>query len=595
MYLTLLQISFSMIVKIPAYQIDYVDCTTPNIIKKYDARTVCEKPIDQTKTRQEFTLLQRRNILQIDGWSCAMSATRLYAKCGAWSHLKLSAMPTIDIFEEISEQLCDQMITNRKFRPYLSHTDYPLTLSRTNVISLSEIGNLHEERDSVRCTGETVHIGNSLHTNTVQLVEYKITLQPEKLTVKGSTVEVDSAHIKLPCDFERRGCVTGRATYIWSIEKPDCALERIKVFNPTRVMDTFLYDYDKKILINTTGNTKIPGCRDIELETTTYDNLYVSRSAQAKVLPEVANRDVDIVSDYKLSDDYLEFSVERRLSESAEFQSTAWCHQQMRGTNGENPVPLEDGNYGLVRGNLLYVFVCKNSTGKILEMENCFEDIPIEGKPQKFVDATTGILKAHSPVTICDRRFPLTVRTTTGWVTVNPHIQPTAQPERGRPEMPKEIQHEDLHKGGLYTSAQRAAWEALVNFPNYHQALLKGLSWGNCKHSSDCSSDKESMGSLTNYDLARLIPEVSELNWWQDLKDWVTNWGAWLSFAVILITLTKVLINLTIVSVTLIKEGPSALLALLSLICCQSRHSYKKIKRRNQRLKSEEDIEMTKP
>ena len=576
------------------YQINYVDCTQPSVIKMYDVRTACEKPVTLTKANQEFTLLQRRRIFQANGWSCSMRTTRLHGKCGAWSHFKWSSPPEIEMDEQISEQACEQMITNRRFRPYLSTTDYPLKMSRTNVISFSEIGNLHEERDSVRCTGETVHIRNSIHTNVVQLVTYKIVLQPEKLTVRGSTVEVDSQHVKLPCPFESRSCTTGKRTYIWNTNQPDCALEKVKIFHPIRVMDTYLYDFEQKILINTTGNTKIPGCDDIDLETTTYADLFVSRSTQARLLQEVTSRDVDIVYDYKMSDDYLEYSIVQKVSDSAAVHASNLCREQMQGRRGEGPVPLAHGKYGLVKGNILYVFLCKNGTGNILELDKCHEDIPIQSNPPKFVDTTTQILKSHSPVAICDKRFPLTVKATTGWITINPHIQPTSPPESGRPEVPaEEFKHQDLHLSGLYTQEQREAWEALVNFPNYHQALLKGISWGNCKETADCASNQEQMQGIPGYDLGRLIPEgMPEFNIWKDLQQWILDWGAYLAFAVIVITITKVLINITILSITLIKEGPAALIALLTLICCQPQQSYKKVKRRNQRIKSEEDLEL---
>lgn len=576
---------------IHSYSISYTDCSKPNIIKKYDLDTVCDQPADPLDSRQEFTLVQRQQVQELTGWSCSMVVARLYAKCGAWSHIKLAAQPQMERNEKVSPELCNQMINNRKFRPYLSTTDYPIQIDSVNIIAVAEIGSLTEEQDSVRCVGETVHISNAIHTNVVQLASYKIIIQKEAMMAKGEEIEVSSKHVKLPCSFSRKGCATATATYIWEDTKPACPLEKIKTIKASHVMDSFLYDPDNKILINTTGMSKVPGCVDINLQMTGYHGLYISSSEQAKLLPLVTDRDIDIIKDYKMADDYLEYEVERRMSASATAQLTLLCKQQMTNKK-ESPTPLEDGKYGLIKGSLLYVFYCRNSTGKIIELEVCHEDVPIESNPQQFVDTSTGLLKTHSPRTGCDKRFPLTVKTHTGWVTVNPHIQPTAAPEKGKPVVPVQITHMDMHASGLYTQEQRDAWEALITFPQYHQAILKSVSWGSCRNAGDCSKDTEAMESMTGYDLSRLIPDVSQLDIWGQFKHWVESNGAWLALLVIIITMVKLLINITILSITLIQEGPAALLALITLLCCQGRQTYRKVKKRNQRLADEEAMEM---
>ena len=409
--------------------------------------------------------------------------------------------------------------------------------------------------------------------------------------VKGDEVEVNSKHVKLPCAFSRQGCTTATATYIWENTRPNCPLEKIRTFRANRVLDSYLYDQETRILINTTGNSKVPGCTDINLQMTSYEGLFVSSSEQAKQLPPVTDRDVDITKDYQMAIDFLEYEVERKMAATSTAQLHILCRQQMSNVK-EDPTPLQDGKYGLIKGGLLYVFYCRNSTGKIIELPTCHEDVPIKSTPQQFVDASTGLLKSHSPQTGCDKRFPLTVKTHTGWITVSPHIQPTAEPERGKPEVPAQITHEDMHASGLYTQSQREAWEALITFPQYHQAILKSVSWGSCRTAGDCSKDTVAMESMTGYDLSRLIPDVAELDIWSQFKTWVESNGAWLALIVIVMTGIKLIINLTILSITLIQEGPAALLALITLLCCQGRQTYKKVKRRNQRLADEETIEL---
>ena len=127
----------------------------------------------------------------------------------------------------------------------------------------------------------------------------------------------------------------------------------------------------------------------------------------------------------------------------------------------------------MIKGELLYKFKCAQKEAKIKEDQVCYKDVPLEVQPPSFVDPLTKLFKQHSVVIPCSKRFPLTVRTTTGWVTILPHVSSTTPPAEGKPEMPTTINHEDLHNGGLYTQSEKKAWEMLISFPHYHEALLK--------------------------------------------------------------------------------------------------------------------------
>ena len=122
-----------------AYEIQYTDCTQPSLVKQYDLSTVCDKPGAQDLPKQTLTMVQHQKITEIKGWSCSVHTTRHYFKCGVWNHLKMSAPPQIDMNEQVTTQLCKDMITNRKFRPYLSHTDYKISPDQVNIINLLKL------------------------------------------------------------------------------------------------------------------------------------------------------------------------------------------------------------------------------------------------------------------------------------------------------------------------------------------------------------------------------------------------------------------------------------------------------------------------
>jgi len=209
--------------------------------------------------------------------------------------------------------------------------------------------------------------------------------------------------------------------------------------------------------------------------------------------------------------------------------------------------------------------------------------VPLDIQPPSFVDPLTKLLKQHSVVIPCSKRFPLTVRTTTGWVTIRPHVSATTPPEEGKPKMPTTIKHEDLHNGGLYTQSEKKAWEMLISFPHYHEALLKSISWGSCVQTGLCQPEQMDTIGVKSYDINRLIPSLEPLNPFEAIRKFIRTNGDYLALICIVGFLLKLLVDIIILMVTLYNEGPAAVAAMLVLMLCSTRNNYRKIRRRNRR------------
>ena len=149
--------------------------------------------------------------------------------------------------------------------------------------------------------------------------------------------------------------------------------------------------------------------------------------------------------------------------------------------------------------------------------------------------------------------------------------------------MPSVLAHEDLHAGGLYTQSERKAWQQLLSFPHFHQALLKSISWGSCVQKGVCQPEQMDNSGVRSYDLERLVPNLAPLNPLDAIRKWIRTNGDYLALACILGLALKMVIDLAILMITMYQEGPSAVLALLILMMCNSRNSYWKIRRRNRR------------
>ena len=564
-----------------AYQVEYIDCDQPELLKIYNAKRICQTT-KETKDHQEpLTLLQQASTSTTVGWSCQLIVTRFPFKCGTWSHLKVQSIPTIEEHQEVSISRCQEIVNQQKFRPTNSMQAYPIKLNRQNIIKITEVGTLREVNDGVVCKGESVHIGNTMHTNVVQLAIYKVTARKEKYIIKQEEVEVKSEHLHLSCAYSKRGCISGEGTFIWEIPAHKCNLERIQTFNPIRIMDTYLYDFQGKLLINTTGTSKINNCGDILLTTTEYPDIYIANGNQVNNLPYIKPADLEITVDYRLRDSFILYEAEKLVRHSRRNLEENICQENVR-MHSREPFPLGNDIYGILTGAAVQTFKCTKGTAKIKESKVCYTDIPIVSSKTSYVDPLTSILKHHSTIIPCSSRWPMQIETTTGWVALRPGITPVSTPPAGSLNLEAEITHEDTHKG-LYTSESLKAWEGLISFPAYHEALLNELTWGNCINSGACNHDSSTTNGITNYDIDRLMPTIEVLNPWTQLRQFIKQNGDYLALLVIVWTISQILLNLIILTITMVNEGPAAMLAMMTLIFCNRKNQYNKIRRRNRR------------
>ena len=481
------------------------------------------------------------------------------------------------------------MTTSNKYQPSGSNQVFTIKPGRENILELNEVGSLREINDAVLCVGESTHVGNALHTNVVQISTYKIITRPETFLIKDNSIEVSSEHLRLECDPAEGGCSTGSSTFIWSHEKTNCNLEKIRIFHPTKVMKTYLLDSEARILLNITGYTRLPECEDVELMKTGYEDVYVADAQKSKGLPDLRPADLELSTDYSMRDDYAMFAMESMLGSMETRVREEACKHEISGQNGRI-FPVGE-HQGMIRGGRLYIFDCEWETKKIAETSTCYADVPLATDPMSFADPITLIMKAHSVAEPCSKRFPMAIQTVSGWVEIKPHLSPVSPPLEGEPMMPSTIKHTDLHSGGLYTDEEKRSWQSLLSFPSFHTALLKSFSWGVCKHQADCQTDHISSRGVSSYDINKLIPDLKNLDPWEQLKQYINAYGAYLSFAVLAIYAVRILIQIVVLSMTIVKEGPNAFLALLFLTCCSQQNAYRKIQRRNRRQRVEENEE----
>lgn len=572
---------------INSYTLTFHDCITGvEALQKYDAKQICDRGTGTNSGRNQLKyLVQHAEVAETYGYSCSVTCSTFTFRCGAWSHLKLGAIPQIDHRIPVSTDWCNNMVQNRKFKTETSRRSFLVELNTENVIAFTDVGRLEVKNDHIECTGENYHDGTTMQTNVVRLQEYKVVIRPETYIVNGGVIESRTDHVKIPCTVDSRACETAEATFVWKLPDGKCPLQLVRGFRPERVLSTFLLDKESGLFINTTGMTKIMGCEE-ELMKTNYKNLYVVDEEQLN-LPALSPTEIDINVEGAIRDDFLTYMLEQKIHTVANTLERTECIRQ--GIT-ETPVRIYDNVYAFTKGDIQYRFTCKQRTEKIREAKSCFHHIPLDTDPPSFVDPATRVLIPHSNAIECDPRFPLIVQATESWVEINPTIRPVPAPPTRRPDAER-MDHIDVTKGGLYTAEEIKSWERLISFPAFHSALLKQITYGSCVQSGTCDPDGTIEGVLP-YELNRLLPQLDQLNPWTKIRGWIREYGDIMAFIVIIIVIGKILMDTTMIAMTLLKEGPGATIALITNLYLSNHLSYKKIRRRNQKLKEQDAAEL---
>ena len=109
---------------------------------------------------------------------------------------------------------------------------------------------------------------------------------------------------------------------------------------------------------------------------------------------------------------------------------------------------------------------------------------------------------------------------------------------------------------------------------------MKELSWGVCLTTGVCQNTE----GVQQYDFQKLMKE--EAASWNPISNIMTKIREYRDIFALLWWLFKLIIDLTMIAMTLLKEGPGAAAALIMNIYLSTQIQYMKIQKRNKKLRN---------
>lgn len=257
-------------------------------------------------------------------------------------------------------------------------------------------------------------------------------VKSEEFVAQGQMVESKSDHLALPCKLNTNGCETGDETFVFDY-MPTCSLKRIQSFTGSRVLDIYLVDEDKAILLNITGVMIAPQeCGSAKLLSTNYPKLFTAETHDA---------DLHITIQERVQEDFLAYQMEKRMTSVQHTLKSTICQQTISSTI-DIPLKLPTGHYAYRRGDLLFVISCVQKRGAISELSTCHDKIPVNSNRQVWVDPVTRLHTQHSTQLPCSKKFPITINLSNStWVAITPSLVPVAALDQTTLEQSNMIEH----------------------------------------------------------------------------------------------------------------------------------------------------------
>ena len=562
-----------------AYTIDYFDCRDIDKLTTYRMSKACNpRTLDGTKT-VEYTLLQKKKVLDMKGFSCRITRSTLTEYCGAYSHTKLAKTPDIEVAYQVTPQQCLNVVNTGVFTTP-SGTRHKITLNAENILKSEDRGTLTIGDNSVSCRGQSMKFDSFIVEDILEVSQFKVTILKEKFLVgDDNRVETISDHLRLPkrCSVTTRGCQTHDTTYVWEPPRDMCNLEEIRTVHMESDHD-YLVDYANKVLLKPGATIPAPtGCPTTLLFSTEYSNLFLAKPGVK--WPQMKD-DADITTFIKARDDYIAFELEKRIADQEAQVKSRICHDSLK--NRQNELVQLDGPFFIRRnGDTVEHFKCAKKKGQLRDdMDICHDDIPITGG---FVKVPTRTFTAHSAPKPCNKHFGLKVLTSEGiWIELNPEAKKIQEPAN-LPAIEHDLHHEDLSDGGIYTETELEAWTRHLELGDIVDAYTKSITYGVCQANEQC----ESHPAIPSYDLSILTQGIvlTPIGLWQRIDDSVRYWGSYVSILVILIEVWRFGLFTIMTALAFAADGMIGVKALIYRVICGARHEAERVARRHQRLK----------
>ena len=574
---------------VSSYTVQYYDCNEVNRTTTFKVLGTCMgEPEIKTKT-STYTILQKKSVQVLQGWSCKATRSSFTDYCGAYGHSKHIRPPEIERSYVMSVTSCWDLVTTGVFTTP-EGLRRKIEIGSENIFGVEELGTINIGDDSVSCQGQPLRVKDHIINDVLVISQWRVTVVKQKYKTKGDIVEATGDHLRLPeqrCSLDKLGCQVHDETYVWN-HPSRCPMEEVRTAELTEE-NGYLVNHKLKIILKI-GQLMptINRCPSTSVFATEYDNLFltpITDVPQANNWPKMTD-DLDMADYIKARDDYTLYSAEQKIRKSFHSAEQKMCTTNIQDDNEALQLTEEKGIFYKRNGDVIERFSCIEKTGEVESASpNCYRDIPL-ANGGGFVKTSNRLYTRHSAPVPCNTHYGLKIRTNEQqWIELNPDLRRINEPMEA-PLHTHPMEHEDLSSGGIFTDSELVAWRSHLELGDIHDAIARTITYSLCQENGDCPASPDM--PRTNI---QLLPSLrNQLDkqitggFFARVDDFIQNTGSYVAFIVIIIESIKFANFIVAVSITMATQGITGAKALAWLLCCHDHNVRHKVVRRCKRI-----------
>ena len=466
-----------------------------------------------TSEPRPYTIAQKKSYNKASGFKCSKRVSRFTFICtsnAVAAHQRLAAVPVIEVPEEVSWEECNKLVTTQEYEGP-DGVRHATPLGKTTVIQLHEAGREEITGQTIVCVGEQVKIGDRIINGVAILEQVKIQTMTMRFKVDVATATIQSweEHKTLPCDGLYLHCVTSEGTYLWQHDK-STPFERVRTISAQLLVEEgqeVIISQESKIRL-VLGEAERHDGR--EYRSTKYPAIFVLEG-EAPYLDALSSDHLKLTSWIACRDDFLAYSMEKKMMEAYQAMSGATCKRQadllrsqmataFTSDTGSHHLHLGPNLFGAIIGETLYTYACDPVLVTPREEERCTKELAVNFEGHRYyLEPSTRILKRYGNPIPCSQVMPPKYKTEDGrWIATTPLLMMTEAPRRVLEVTDNfTLTHEDMSEGGLYTPQQLDDFTRQLQYPLNRALVANSIYQEACASNPHevCTAFTESLGS----------------------------------------------------------------------------------------------------
>ena len=388
------------------------DCSDPTSFE-YIPHHKCRLP-SGTIVKNEYRILQERNIKPVDGHQCSITITNIVSFCGAYSHTKETGESTYNVPQHVSAKRCKQMVETGSFS---SHSmSFPIKIGGLNYINFFSKGSIETSGSNIFCQGEAMRLANGKVNNNM-LRTHHVTIDVHKVhltAVRGKVVHPDGQASVGPDTVDHGQFKSSMV--IWDqIDPNSCNLLLVTEMELASVTPDVLFSSAHNVQFSVTNTFHDDRCKLMISQTDQKGIVLADKLQDIGLIHSIDIPNINVNAHYSSQLTFLSSKVRALLRTSFHDNTHPAC-SLIASTPSSTTALLAGSTFIRNLGDCSIKFDCKQIRVAPNISSECYSRLPVKDINGRiyYLDQSTRILMDHAAPSQCIPALLPTYRTDEG-------------------------------------------------------------------------------------------------------------------------------------------------------------------------------------